>query len=667
MPASRPKRLAEMTHTADARGERIERLNAESEKQAANIQRSCLEATATAEEVAARVRQEVAVAAKDSMSAVEEKLVKIRQTVTELVQDTNDVVSRKQQGLGEAMKEADQQVRGVRKATETAERAAGRLDDSIRSGRSAQRDLVPLIERTDNLQTAVEESSETLAALLARAGEVGERIEADIRNCEKETGDIIQSGKDAVSEQRAAMEAAAERSEQLATRTDAAIEAERALCHITASAHDARDRIERASEPLGEQVIRAGELVEALRSASAEASSIEERAGGFNRQVSDLISSGEESLRLQHDSLFAVMSDAEERMDQLRTAMTSAAQQRDEIAEQCRQSGANAAEACERVDALIAEVWSITTATEARTRDLAGESRRAGELLEGLKPATIELEALRDEVMRQSTVARNIAEELKVRIDGANGAAGRMQSLHAECKEVAEALTSHCNRGEEVAEHIFRAAGELQEDHEAIIANRELLNGLNDEYQTLHEMVQRSQVATDSLRVQINSMLTEPQSVVCDAKQQAIQLTKICQAVKKVFSGLSQASLTAAEQIEQLSSLNGTMERWLHGLNEAVPGHRRAGSVSAGEPVKAKVAPPPRMYSLAQPPRRGPEVVTDRPEPMSEPAGLDASESPAQGARLGARRRISPDVVAGLVADAKRQHEKERQAVTASS
>jgi chromosome segregation ATPase len=192
-----------------------------------------------------------------------------------------------------------------------------------------------------------------------------------------------------------------------------------------------------------------------------------------------------------------------------------------------------------------------------------------------------------------------------------------------ESTQAAAAAEDALRRTTSVADEIRER---IEQEHEAILANRQTLNELNRQNESLRDMVRQAEATTDALRRQLAGLLTEPQTVVSEAKQQAVQLTAVCRAVKKVFSALSQTSLLATEKIERLAKLHAeatqataALQQW---VNEAV-----------------------RMQKLLEGTLRQAPVIAPTPSP----------------ARIVPAPRITPAEVANLIADAKRQHAREKQ------
>ncbi|MCP4592538.1 MAG: hypothetical protein GY842_17525, partial [bacterium] len=215
-------------------------------------------------------------------------------------------------------------------------------------------------------------------------------------------------------------------------------------------------------------------------------------------------------------------------------------------------------------------------------------------------------------------------------------------------------------------------------------ANQQTLEQLTQRNDALETTVQHAQIAADALRAEINGLLTKPQTVVCEAKQQALQLTIDCRAVKTVFGGLSQTSLGATQKIEQitqkiekLSQMTSTLQQW---VGEAVHVQKRLESTVHQAPSIGQTHPPAKLYSLAEPPKRadlGATAPSDGgllpPGGEREPSVAGSSRKPpatgtdparasgGSGTRKDAGGRVSPELVARMVADARRKQAQEKE------
>jgi len=642
--------LAGVVRSADAQGEKLVGLNTQAESLVAGMHRTCA----------------------DTNRATEENATRIKQVLTETV------------GKAEASAQS------LQDAIDTAKQTSTQLSGDLHQGSDLHERLSQSADHLSSLLDSAGPQADALAALSSQARNATEAAEVATKRLDQEVNTIVGAGEKAAAEQSAAVESmarqadsltelvkrgveAAERKcEQISSQTHAAVEAESALCRITATAHEVGERVDRAGEPLHERITQASALVDGLGEACTQANEIQSKTQDLNDRASAFVESGEASLAQHHDVLFAAIVDAKECMDDLRSSAAGVSRQQEKIAEQHHETMASATEAAEQVDALANEVRSLATEAEQRTRELAAEARGAGELLGELGPIKAEVESLGRDVLRDSETGSQLIEHLKTQIGSGDETSGRLETILDGGIRLAEDLAIRCGEAESIAERISKVSSDLQMDHETVVANQRILEDLNQQGESLGRLVQQAQVTTEALEVRINNLLSDPKAVVCDAKQQAIQLTDVCRTIKKVFSELSKTTLDATEKIDRLGRMTEVLQQW---TGEAAHVQKRLESTIERAPDIAQTHPPAGLYSLPEPPTRSRPAAPKKartgsakpkkdrqPETVEHGANATRTE---RVAHLDSGRRISPDQVASLIADAKRQREREKQPTSA--
>ena len=640
-----------------------------------------------------------------SVKAANATAERVRRDMTTLIQDAEKTALRRQEALAESITAAKSSTQEIHGLTDAARQTAAQLSSAVQAGGELHTKLTQASDQVTGLLDSVRSRSETLATLSVTAKQAAVAAETATRKLQQEVGAIIKAGDEATAEQRTSVEATARQAQslvetfnrqvaaaeeegtRLVTRTHAAVEAEGALSRITAAAHDMRERIGHADTLLNDHLARGTALAGTLAETCVRAEGVQKQVDELHTTAAAIIGGGEASLARQYNVLFAALDDARNRTDELRAAIAAAGHHRDQIAEHCRAAGveadaamAGAATAAARAESLLQQVSAVTSETEQRTRELAAEAQRAGTLLEQLEPAKAELESLQQMVDGHTAGARDLVEQLRAQVGGGQEAAARLQALQTECTQAVDHLAGQCAGAKSIAERVSKVAADLQVSHDGLAANRELLNDLGRQCEGLWDMVRQAQVTTDALRVQLTSLLTEPQTIVCDAKQQALQLTGVCRAVKKVFSGLSKSTLVATEKIDKLSRVQSdvtqtaqTLQQWVteaaktlqQWVTEAAHVQKRLEATMQMTPSISETHSPQRLYSLGGLPTRGAPPAPARgarePERQAPPAPEAAKPAP----RVAPSRRISPEEVARLIADAKRQQEREQQPAAA--
>ncbi|MCP4592407.1 MAG: hypothetical protein GY842_16870, partial [bacterium] len=459
------------------------------------------------------------------------------------------------------------------------------------------------------------EKSRTERDILATAtGEAAKELEsatARVKDIQRESGEITEQSQHVLDQQQSTLTEVAhhaekltgqlrcgatyaeEKAAQLTACTHAAVEAEAALCSITTSAYDMHERIQHTQDSLDEGLAHAADARMALETASAEAGDLRQTVTGFNGEVTSLIEQGEVQLTRQHDTIAAAIEEAGCQSDTLCAEITRAQAEGELIGSRQQAATKSAAEAAERVEGLIREVCTLATGTGERARELVQGTQDAKELLDELKPLKPELERLSNDLAEGEEIRQQLSSHLNDQVGQGRDAAQRLQTVKEECAAAMGRLGSQCNAYERMAERVSKSAAELKLDRDAMHANQKTLEQLTQQNEALETTVQQAQIATDALRAEINGLLAEPQTVVCEAKQKALQLTTVCRAVKKVFANLSQTSLGASEKIEQLSQLTTTLQQW---IGEAVHVQKRLETTVHQAPSIGQTHPPAKLY-----------------------------------------------------------------------
>ncbi len=236
---------------------------------------------------------------------------------------------------------------------------------------------------------------------------------------------------------------------------------------------------------------------------------------------------------------------------------------------------------------------------------------------------------------RQSEEHRRVVDELTQQVARGVEITSRFEGIKDGAMEAYAQLTERS----EIAAALFEKTGELVEHinarEEEIELQGRVLVQLTDEREALELRVRHLAATTESLRVELSSLLAEPQKLVCEAKTQAVQLNEVCRAVKKVFAGLSQASLQANQKIAELrrlETLAGALQQW---VNETSQVQQRLSSVlspalGGPAPVLAAIEADGSAERVSVVPRRPAAPSTPTREEMMAAAKAAAQRAKAQ-------------------------------------
>ena len=221
----------------------------------------------------------------------------------------------------------------------------------------------------------------------------------------------------------------------------------------------------------------------------------------------------------------------------------------------------------EQIDHMIRDIWSLTTTTHEKMESLARLNEKA-EIIKG-----------------------NIEES----ITNADNCANKLEELavnHKEANELCEEFAREIEEARSICEQLNGAneSGKLLENHLAEQASQidtlvESARGIVD---TIHEeeakankttsLVTQLVKVTDGLEPRVQTLqdsLAEPMKIMQNARDQAEELNNVCLAVKRVFRGISQASLEANERVKLLSTIIANADRSTENMKQWVEeGHR---------------------------------------------------------------------------------------------
>jgi uncharacterized protein YjgD (DUF1641 family) len=231
------------------------------------------------------------------------------------------------------------------------------------------------------------------------------------------------------------------------------------------------------------------------------------------------------------------------------------------------------------VDHSIRDVWSLTTTTDQRARSLAALSetaeqhestladllKRIEECSNSLSKQTAGAEAQASALVAQNKDMMTKADELAKRMLEAGEMDARLDRARNDARLLTEAA------GVE-AERLTEGLGTARQALGAIIAadakTRATAANLAD--------LANATTMLDGRVTEIQQSIAQPLAIIQNARSQAEELNEICLGVKRVFRGVSQASVEAGERLNLLKQLLGATERAAHTMKQWVEEANRA-------------------------------------------------------------------------------------------
>ena len=461
----------------------------------------------------------------ERIKAVETPLPQVESVVNRLAHDLEDA-SGEVRGLSETVAEMQTSTRGL---AGEAERSRADLAEVVQRGER----LLPELQTGCGQAEAMQHS---IAATLVDIGSAHERI----REARAQTAD-----------------------------------SEQVIARLTA----ARAESDRAAGQLRELLGPAGELRETIHRVTSDADGKIAQLDSHNAAASSVIQKLAETNLTAH-RLIGQANDA-----------THAA-------------GEAASATKEEVDRLVGDFRALTAKAEANAESLQKYNGLAGELVDQLAKATGSATGVSGELAERleesrehaARIAKECAQAAKLteRVSSINKVMQSMEEADASVRtileearvthdelatltEAAKQETAELQGSQKTTAELLTTQGRLGHDTEAASAKlAEQVATMESNHaagqRLLQELVaQSSQLARelDTLRRQateiegaVKQASAEPSQIIVTAKAQTAQLEQVCVAVRKVFAGLSKASLEAQRRIEEFHQTNAqTAER----------------------------------------------------------------------------------------------------------
>jgi len=329
-----------------------------------------------------------------------------------------------------------------------------------------------------------------------------------------------------------------------------------------------------------------------------------ERALAAAKQLNAVITSAGEL----HDALEGLVAHADEKVDRLGSHHAAASHILDrlsaanvtghQVVERIEKSGHVAADSAAKVQAQIdrlgQDALSLHTMTEAATKQLEDRHKEAAALLTNLTSSSASGTHLYEELGRRIEQAREQMEQITKGAGQADLLVGQLSaitqtltaareagaSLH-ETVEDARLLTDRLSViGEQavpqcaalgensiVARGLIERQEQLREEADATAerlasqlaaaadlakANQGLLRDFTTHADSLRERIDELAREAADMEARLAVLAAGPTAIVESAQTQAAQLEKVCAAVRKIFANLSEATLKAQQQTEEL-------------------------------------------------------------------------------------------------------------------
>ncbi len=387
---------------------------------------------------------------------------------------------------------------------------------------------------------------------------------------------------------------------------DAVQRGERLLREVEASG----ERVTALHQKVAASLVDIGIGCERMAAARAQFGDHEQLAATYERceaaakQLNAVIASAGQL----HDALQGLVAHADEKADRLGSHHAAASHILDrlsaanvtghQVVERIEKSGHvaddSAAKVQAQIDRLAQDALSLHTMTEAATKQLEDGHKEAAALLTNLTASSASGTHLGEELGRRIEQAREQTEQ----VTQSAGQAGRLvdrlseithtltaarevgASLHETVEEarlltdrlsaIGEEAVPRCTalgensaaaqglieRQEQLREEADsaaeRLAGQLAAAADFAEANQGLLRDFTTHADSLRERIDELARNAADMEARLAVLAAGPTAIVESAQTQAAQLEKVCAAVRKIFANLSEATLKAQRQTEEL-------------------------------------------------------------------------------------------------------------------
>ncbi len=161
-----------------------------------------------------------------------------------------------------------------------------------------------------------------------------------------------------------------------------------------------------------------------------------------------------------------------------------------------------------------------------------------------------------DQLEKVRIANHDVATSLDESVRAGQSASQTLNQQMVRSSKLIETVSAVTQEANEAGREVSQLLANVLERAEMLDASDERLSGFLEHLGDVQSRMQQIETRTESFTHQLNSMMADPQRVINDAKTQAVQLDKVCRAVRKVFSGLSQASLQANRDVTRFAEVS---------------------------------------------------------------------------------------------------------------
>ena len=535
----------------------------------------------------------------------------LQQTISE-TEEQQEACTKAAQNLGGTIDGARQLHETVRRELLEADEKISQLDSHHAAARSIAQRLGEANIEAHRLVESIDEHGATLEQQFTRAthvsGEFGTIIEQVERATElagdrhEQLGDLLAQAEPGLARAQQLMadlvirqQEAAATCERLEERRQAAAEIHSGLelaneqCNVALELSGGyRNEVIALSATMAEQLTTLREL---MAQAHTHQAALAETHGTVEALVTRVetargqTQASEAQMAQRTQAAAALAETAEKRIAQLATDSA----QVEGLIRQLQEATAPAGQLIDSLQQIVVQAQTQSDALQSgcgKAAQLATQVSAVTQALTAARATGTELEKLVDEARTQQrnlTVAAAAAAEGREALAQVEASARKHQETQVELEqrnqlaaELSTQLGDKVKRAEEMETRLRRqhdtieqalndpegTIAELVRHTEALDSSQRMLNEFVAQGRTLAEDIASLRVQTEQINTIITDLMDKPGVLVHKAQEQAAHLERVCGAVRKVFSGLSQAALHSNKQTEEFKvASRETMER----------------------------------------------------------------------------------------------------------
>ncbi len=504
--------------------------------------------------------------AQDVMSRIEETTSQLDSQEASASNTLGELSAAHQEARGIVEQVADSKAQ-IEQAAERANQTSRQLSSLTSASETIVPKLAELVASADRLrETMIEattQASERVEQLDVRDAEAG-RTFRELSVAHEQTRGIVEQVADSKVQIEQAAEQANDTCRQLSNLTSESETVVPKLAELVESA-------DRLCETMIDATTRASERVEQLDARDTEAARMLRElsvVGDMGRKLLDRLEESKGTLQVLTEGATA-------QVERLETDAAAAATRADTSVKKLIEHNDTAEALSEKLGTASTDAGKVVTdlaqqndrATE-RISAMAKRCEQVAGLTERLKSVSRLVDAAKQVEMSIKT-STETAQSISGQLVEASSAAGEQNANLQRSGALANEVIATCERlTNETGTAMEQLTVQLEVSRHAIETGQPMMNEYVTQVSELQQQIDELQGNVGMIERNLADATARPAQVVADAQTQAAQLERVCAAVRKVFSGLSQSSLEVRKHAAECSQATQQADERLAQLAE---------------------------------------------------------------------------------------------------